>query len=91
MNSSRVNLKNNTVYKIALGLILAVSLGACTTEPPESREPPCTQAGYFKSTDRVGGYYRCVWSASSNRWLQYPYTCPNGHEFDEKLQRCVLP
>ncbi|WP_445261448.1 chitin-binding domain-containing protein [Pseudomonas sp. RA_5y_Pfl1_P24] len=91
MNGSRVTLKNNAVYKTVLGFIIAVSLGACTTEPPESREPACTKAGYFKSTDRVGGYYRCVWSAQSNRWLQFPYTCPAGHEFSEQLQRCVRP
>ncbi len=55
MNCSRVNPKGHTLYKIALGLLMAVSIGACTTTPPESREPPCTRAGYFKSTDRVGG------------------------------------
>ncbi|MCF5664884.1 hypothetical protein GIV47_07890 [Pseudomonas marginalis] len=94
MNCSRVNLKNNTLYKIALGLVVAVSISACTTEPTppvETNELPCRVAGYFKSQDRVGGFYRCVWNASTNRWIQYPYTCPTGLEFSEQLQACVKP
>ncbi|WP_373290014.1 chitin binding peritrophin-A domain-containing protein [Pseudomonas brenneri] len=91
MNCSRVNPKGHTLYKIALGLLMAISIGACTTTPPESREPPCTRAGYFKSTDRVGGFYRCVFNSATQRWTQYPYTCPTGLEFDEKLVACVRP
>ncbi|WP_442964840.1 chitin-binding domain-containing protein [Pseudomonas sp. GXZC] len=94
MNCSRVNLKNNTLYKIALGLVVAVSISACTTEPTppvETNELPCRVAGYFKSQDRVGGYYRCVWNDRDQRWTQYPFTCASGLEFSEPLQTCVRP
>ncbi|WP_339428005.1 MULTISPECIES: chitin-binding domain-containing protein [unclassified Pseudomonas] len=94
MNGSRAILKNNALYKIAVGLVIAVSISACNTqltEPAETLELPCRVAGYFKSQDRVGGFYRCVWNANINRWLQYPYTCPTGLEFSEPLQACVKP
>lgn len=91
MNCSRVNPQGHTLYKIALGLLMAVFIGGCKAPPPEPREPPCTQAGYFKSTDRVGGFYRCVYDKEIQRWIQYPFTCPVGLEFDERVTACVRP
>ncbi len=87
MNLFRVNFKSN---KALLGLMIAGFLSACSTEPPlESREPPCAKEGYFKSTNVVGGYHRCL--RSNNRWIQYPYNCRAGLEFDESRQACVRP
>jgi hypothetical protein len=84
----RVNLKSN---KALLVLMIAGFISACSTEPPlASREPACTKAGFFKSTNVVGGYHLCRWNASISRWIQYPYTCPSG-EFDESVGKCVQP
>lgn len=91
MNCSSVNLKNNTLYKIALGVVIAVSINACTTGPLELREPACVREGYFKSVKPVGGFHRCVWKPDIQRYIQYPYTCPSGLEFDERAQACIKP
>ncbi|AZF31767.1 hypothetical protein C4J89_2292 [Pseudomonas sp. R4-35-07] len=92
MNLFRTSFKNNTLYKFALGAVVAMAVSACATEPPlESREPACTRAGYFKSTNVVGGYHRCVFSQNINRWIQYPFNCPAGLEFDESVGTCVRP
>lgn len=91
MKRFRVNLKNTTLYKIALSWVVVLAVSACTTPPPTTYEPPCTAAGKFKSPDRVGGYYECRWSVNHQRWLQYLYTCPSGQEFHEPSQRCVRP
>ncbi|WP_430962637.1 chitin binding peritrophin-A domain-containing protein [Pseudomonas orientalis] len=89
MNLFRVNLKTN---KALLGLMIAGFLSACSTGSTlDSRDPPCTKAGYFKSTNLVGGFHRCVYNNSIQRWIQYPYNCPTGLEFDESKQACVRP
>ncbi|WP_425273331.1 chitin-binding domain-containing protein [Pseudomonas petroselini] len=53
--------------------------------------PPCEQtgAGYFKSTVIVGGYYRCIYDSSIQRWKKYNYTCPSGQEFSDAVKKCV--
>lgn len=89
MNPFRVNLKSN---KALLVLMIAGFISACSTESPlASREPVCTKEGYFKSTNVVGGFHRCFWNSSISRWIQYPYNCPTGLEFDESVRACVRP
>lgn len=90
MNGSCVSLKHNTLCKIVLGVVIAVSMSACTTTTPlELREPACEAEGYFKSVKPVGGFHRCVWKIDIQRYIQYPYTCPSGLEFDERAQACI--
>ncbi|MGK9418882.1 chitin binding peritrophin-A domain-containing protein [Pseudomonas cedrina] len=91
MNLSRVSLKKSKLFKVGLGLFVAISINACTPKPIEPLELPCRVEGYFKSIDRVGGFYRCVWRDNIQRWIQYPFTCPTGLEFDEKVRACVRP
>lgn len=76
--------------KVALGLGIALFISACATESPMA-DPPCEQtgAGYFKSTVFVGGYYRCIYDSSIQRWKKYNYTCPSGQEFSDAVKKCV--
>ncbi|KAF1019425.1 MAG: hypothetical protein GAK37_03703 [Pseudomonas sp.] len=93
-------IKNRTAQMILL-VGMSLFIGACTTPPqqwtyPNSAaivqnvtqpDPPCTTAGYFRSST-PGMYYQCVFSAAHNRWFKYIYSCPAGKNFNETTQKC---
>ncbi|WP_032864705.1 carbohydrate-binding module family 14 protein [Pseudomonas sp. CBZ-4] len=88
MNTQTAPQKNKHFLKMLLGVVITLSISACTTAPTPADVDTCTQAGYFRSSTIVGGYYRCVWSTSYNRWIMSRYACPAGQEFNEQKQKC---
>lgn len=88
MNTQTAQLKNKHLLKMLLGVIITLSISACATAPTPNDVDVCTKAGYFRSSTIVGGYYRCVWSNSYNRWLMTLFNCPSGKQFNEQTQKC---
>lgn len=86
----------------ASALTLSVSVHSLERVVPN---PPCTAQGYFKGPDNNayktsnggeytppeegGRYYRCVWSGTQNRFLEYESNCPKGQKFDQTQMKCL--
>lgn len=89
MNYSTVRPDINWLYKVALGMVVALFVSACTGQSPSSGNfDECVREGYFKSVEIAGGYYRCVYNSSTKKYTLYRYTCPAGKEFNEATRQC---